>query len=91
MRLSPWVAAVAVTANTLAAQSPATTPPNPLTLAEARSQAREASPEIVAAHRAVAAAAGRERQAGAWSNPTLAYAREQTARSGDGNSQDIVS
>ncbi|MBA3497276.1 MAG: TolC family protein, partial [Gemmatimonadales bacterium] len=91
MRMLLWIAAITVAADTLAAQVPATTPPRPLTLADARAEARQASQEIVAARQTVAAAAGRERQAGAWSNPTLAYGREQTARSGDQNSQDIVS
>lgn len=91
MRMVLSVAAIMVAANSLAAQSPATTPLRPLTLAEARAKARQVSPAIIAAHRAVAAAAGRERQAGAWANPTLAYARERTARSGERNSQDIVS
>ncbi len=91
MRMLLWIAAITVVAETLAAQVPATTPPRPLTLAQARAEARQASQEIVTARQTVAAAAGRERQAGAWSNPTLAYGREQTARSGEKNSQDIVS
>jgi len=91
MRMTLWVAAM-VAATPLAAQAPATTPPpRPLRLAEARTQARRASPEIVAAHQAVAAAAGRERQAGAWTNPTLAYGREQTSRAGETSSEDIIS
>jgi cobalt-zinc-cadmium efflux system outer membrane protein len=90
MRMILWVAATVVVALPLAAQAPAAAPPRPLTLAEARAQARQASPEIVAAHQAVTAAAGRERQAGAWSNPTLAYGREQTSRAGETNSQDVL-
>jgi outer membrane protein, heavy metal efflux system len=90
MRMTLRVVATIVTAAPLAAQAPATTPRQPLTLAEARAQARQVSPEIVAARQAVAAAAGRERQAGAWSNPTLAYGREQTSRGGETNSQNIL-
>ena len=91
MRITPWVALAFVMASSLTAQSPAITPPQQLTLVDARAQARRASPEMVAARHAVAAAAGRERQAGAWSNPILAYGREQTTRAGETNSQDIVS
>jgi cobalt-zinc-cadmium efflux system outer membrane protein len=53
--------------------------------------ARRASPELAAARHAVAVAAGRQRQAGAFPNPTLAYGREQTSREGESNAQDIVS
>lgn len=61
-----------------------------LTLPAARAAAHRSSPEIVAAREAVTAAAARERQAGALPNPTLAYGREQTSRSGQTNAQDIV-
>ncbi|MBA3554297.1 MAG: TolC family protein, partial [Gemmatimonadales bacterium] len=44
-------------------------PARQLTLIQARELARRSSPEIAAARHAVAAAAGRERQAGAWPNP----------------------
>jgi cobalt-zinc-cadmium efflux system outer membrane protein len=73
--------------------APRAEPPasRPLTLAEARSLARQHSPELRAARHAVEAAAGRERQAGAFPNPTLAYSREQTSRDGASNAQDIVS
>jgi outer membrane protein, heavy metal efflux system len=63
----------------------------PLSLTEARSLALAASPELRAAEEALAAAAGRARQAGAWSNPTLSYSREQTSRAGETNSQNILS
>ncbi|MBA3894592.1 MAG: TolC family protein [Gemmatimonadales bacterium] len=62
-----------------------------LALAQARELARRSSPEIAAARHALAAAAGRERQAGAWPNPTIAYSREQTSRDGESSAQDIVS
>lgn len=91
MRMTLWFVASMVAATPLAAQSPATSSPRPLTLAEARARARQINPEIVAAQQAVAAAAGRERQAGAWANPTLAYGREQTSQAGETSSQDIVS
>jgi cobalt-zinc-cadmium efflux system outer membrane protein len=61
-----------------------------LTLSTAQAAARQASPELRAAREAVAAAAGRERQAGAFANPTLAYGREQTSRAGQTNSQDVA-
>jgi outer membrane protein, heavy metal efflux system len=64
---------------------------SPLTLAEARERALERSPEIRAAREAVVAAVGQARQAGAWSNPTLTFSREQTAHAGETNSQNIIS
>lgn len=73
----------------LGAQAPS--PPDPLTLAEARGLAQRASPELAAARHAVAVAAGRRRQADAFLNPALFYAREQTSREGESTAQDIVS
>lgn len=64
--------------------------PRPLTLGEARHLARDRSPELRAARHAADAAAARARQAGAFSNPTLSYSREQASRTGSSNSQDIV-
>jgi cobalt-zinc-cadmium efflux system outer membrane protein len=64
--------------------------PRSITLAEARELARLSSPELAAARYAVAVAAGRQRQAGAFLNPTLSYGREQTSREGETNAQDIV-
>jgi cobalt-zinc-cadmium efflux system outer membrane protein len=61
-----------------------------LTLTAAQGAARQASPELRAAREAIAAAAGRERQAGAFANPTVAYGREQTSRTGQTNSQNIA-
>lgn len=61
-----------------------------LTLPAAQDAARRASPELRAAREGVAAAAGRERQAGALPNPTLVYGREQTSRAGQANAQDIA-
>lgn len=61
-----------------------------LTLNAALTAARRASPELRAAREAVNAAADRERQAGAFLNPTLAYSREQTSRAGQTNAQDIA-
>jgi outer membrane protein, heavy metal efflux system len=80
---APWLLAVP-----MAAQS--VPPPHTLTLAEARAEARRTSPELALAREAVGAATGRERQAGAWSNPTLSYGREQTSRAGETNSQNIL-
>ncbi len=64
--------------------------PRALTMADARAAARSVSPELVAAREAVAAALGRERQASAYPNPTLAVNREQTSGSGQANSQNIA-
>jgi outer membrane protein, heavy metal efflux system len=61
-----------------------------ISLSQAQSAARAASPELRAAREAAAAAAARERQAGAFPNPTLAYGREQTARNGQTSAQDIA-
>lgn len=61
-----------------------------LSLAEARAMARLNSPSLQAAREAVAAAQGRERQAGAFANPVLAYGREQTSRGGETNSQNTL-
>ncbi len=52
--------------------------------------ARRTSPELAAARQALAAAQGRERQAGAFPNPVLTYGREQTSRAGETNTQNIV-
>jgi outer membrane protein, heavy metal efflux system len=60
------------------------------TLAELQAAARAASPELRAARAAVAAARARERQAGAFPNPTLGYGREQTSGGGQSNAQDIA-
>ena len=62
-----------------------------LTLNQARELARQVSAELTAAREAVAAAAARERQAGAFLNPTLSYQREQTSGDGQTNSQNIAS
>ena len=80
--------ALALLPAALSAQVPS--PARTLTLAEARSMARRSHPELAAARHAVAAAAGRGRQAGAFPNPTLSYSREQTSRDGGTNAQDIV-
>ena len=63
---------------------------NVLTLAAARDSALRHSPEVAAVRHAVAAAVGRERQAGAWLNPTLSYRRERTSLDGAANSEDVV-
>ena len=85
-----WCAAGALWLLPAAASAQAVPPPS-LTLAEARDSARRRSPELEALGHAVAAAAGRERQAGVWPNPTFSYGREQTTRGGESNAQDILS
>lgn len=64
--------------------------PMQLTLTQAREAARTASSEVRAARAAVAAAAGRERQAAAHLNPILSYDREQTSASAGSNVQNIA-
>jgi cobalt-zinc-cadmium efflux system outer membrane protein len=68
-----------------------TTTSRTLTLDQAREIARRVGPELTAAREAVAVAAGRERQAGAFPNPTISYQREQTSGDGQTNSQNIAS
>ncbi|HOX21117.1 MAG TPA: TolC family protein [Gemmatimonadales bacterium] len=96
MRIAPRVGFCAVAVLWLfpglgAAQTPGPAPGRSLTLAEARALARRQSPDLEAARQSAAAAAGRERQAGAWLNPTLSYGREQVSGGGLTNAQDIVS
>ena len=73
----------------VADRTPATS--GTLTLREAREAARRASPEVLGAREAVAAATARERQARALPNPTLSYQREVTSEGGQANAQHIVS
>jgi cobalt-zinc-cadmium efflux system outer membrane protein len=61
-----------------------------LSLEEARTRAMQVSPELVAARAAVEAAAARIRQTGAFPNPVLTYAREQTSGSGLTNWQNVA-
>ena len=61
-----------------------------LTLTDARTAARQVSPDLMAAREAVAAARGRERQAGAYQNPTFGVSREQSSGGGQSNSQNIA-
>lgn len=61
-----------------------------LSLEEAQVRAIQASPALLAARAAVDAATARERQAGAFPNPVLTYAREQTSAAGLTNSQNIA-
>jgi cobalt-zinc-cadmium efflux system outer membrane protein len=77
-------------AGPLAAQAPTGSLAARLTLAEARAMAQRTSPELAAAHHALTAAQARERQAGAFPNPTLTYGREQTARDGATNAQNML-
>ncbi|MEE8135232.1 MAG: TolC family protein [Gemmatimonadales bacterium] len=61
-----------------------------LTLTEARALARRVHPAIRAARQAVEATAGLERQSGAFPNPTVSFAREQTSWNGGTNWQNIA-
>ena len=91
MRISLYAAgALWLAAGPVAAQSSAR-PAVPLTLAQARAMARQSSPDVTAARAAVAAAVGREEQAGGFSNPALVYGREQTSGENETTSQDVVS
>ena len=62
-----------------------------LTLAVALRHALSSSASLRAAREGVAAAQGRERQAGAWINPVFLYSREQTSAVGAQSVQDIAS
>ena len=64
--------------------------PDVLSLSEARAAALGIDPAVRAAKEAAAAASARERQAAALPNPSLAYGREQTSRTGQSNAQDIA-
>src|SRR5688500_10415427 len=61
-----------------------------LSLSDAIAAAWTASADARAADYALAAAAGRTRQAGARPNPILSYGREQSSADGFGTSQDIL-
>lgn len=60
-----------------------------LSLAEAKSLARVASPELTAAREALQAARGLELQAGAFANPQATYSTERTSAVGQSNRQQI--
>lgn len=94
MRPSPYVclrlAALACLAPGAALAQSVPEVQRPLSLSEARSLARQHSPDLASSRQAVAAAAGRARQAGAWLNPTLSYTVEMTSGDGESDSQDIV-
>lgn len=61
-----------------------------ITLASARAQALRSSPEVTVAREAVVVARGLERQAGAFLNPVVSYAREQTENDTQSASQDVI-
>jgi len=86
--MSFWKRAVLLSLLTGAAAA-ARLPAQVLSLEQARTRALEASPALRAAREATMAAAGRERQAGAFPNPTLSYSREQTSRGGRESWQNI--
>ena len=85
-----FATALLLAALPLRAQAPGGSHRAPLSLAEARNQARLNSPELVAAREAVTTAGAWERQAGALPNPMLSFSREQTSRDGETNWQSIV-
>jgi outer membrane protein, heavy metal efflux system len=62
----------------------------PLTLVEARALAHRTHPVINAARQAVEVTAGLDRQSGAYPNPTVSFAREQTSGNGGTNWQNIA-
>ena len=85
-----WVAAMLCAiprAGTLAQDAPGIPA---LTLAEAGALARRAHPTITAARQVVEATVGLERQSGAFPNPTVSFAREQTSVNGGTNWQNIA-
>ena len=84
------IGALWLAAGSLAAQTSGEQSSTQLTLAEARAMAQRSSPELAAARQALAAAQARERQAGAFPNPVLAYGREQTSRAGETNWQNML-
>lgn len=85
MRSFALLVAAAAQAKSVSAQDASS-----LTLPRALSLARAASADVIAARYAVDAAQARARQAGAFTNPVLAYSREQTGRAGESTSQDII-
>lgn len=91
--VSATAAMISLSSNVIFAQAnrpPVSNATAPLTLDSAKSLARLTSAELRAADEAVSAARARERQAQAFVNPTLSYGREQTAKGGLRNSQDIA-
>ena len=80
-RWRPLLAA-ALLAGPLQAQS--------LSLEQARARALAASPELAAAREVIRAAEGRQRQAGAFPNPVIAYSREETSGGGQTSWQNIA-
>lgn len=61
-----------------------------LTLSEAIASAVAASPDLVAARAAAAAALGRERQASAIANPAMSFRHERTGSGPLANSQEVI-
>lgn len=85
--ISVAVVAAAATIPAFAAQGPAS---DRLSLVRVRELARLASPERRAALATIEAARGRERQAGAYANPTLVLSHEQARHGETRNSQVIA-
>lgn len=61
-----------------------------LTLQDAQTKARGASPRLNAVRAATEVALAHERQAASFSNPTLSLGREQTSRGSEQNAQNIL-
>ena len=61
-----------------------------LTLPDAIREARASNAGLRASRDGVAAARGRERQAGGWENPVFRFSREQTSATGAESVQDIA-
>lgn len=83
-------AALMALAHTILAANAEAQTARSLTLAEARSLARAASPELVAAREAVAVARGLGVQAAAFANPTFVYSTERTSGGAQANRQQIA-
>ncbi|MEO5580304.1 MAG: TolC family protein [Gemmatimonadaceae bacterium] len=84
------IVAIAALISFLAPGVAASQSPGTLSLAQAKSLARLASPELRAAREAVTAARGREFQAKSRTNPELSYSTERTSGAGQTNRQQIL-
>ena len=84
LRMAATACAIAFASPPLAAQQ------DTLRLSEALTRARATSPSLRVAREQLTAASGRERQAGAFSNPSLVYGREETSGDGEVNTQNIA-
>ena len=92
LRHRPWPRAFLLIVLIMSLATPTLALPDQdgLTLAAAQANARRVSPVLVAAREAIGSAAGWERQAGAFPNPTLTYGYEETSKGGRKNSEHIA-